>query len=85
MQTVEIRAKVGSSASGLLINAANVTSEAADPDLSNNRDEDHALAPVLVTNKAYICEDTSWCKESNTAINSPFNVYLPIIFRAASG
>lgn len=83
--TIEIRTTVSSRASGILVNTASVTSEVDDPDPSNNYDGEQTLAPVLVTNKARICEDKLWCKESNSVINSPFNVYLPIIFRSSSG
>jgi uncharacterized repeat protein (TIGR01451 family) len=82
--TIEIKARVGSNASGMLVNAASVTSDVDDPDLSNNRDEARTLAPVVVTNKAYICQDALWCKESNSVVNSPFQLYLLIILRTAN-
>jgi len=82
--TIEVTAAVGARASGVLVNAASVTSLVEDSDLSNNRDEAQTFAPVVVTNKAYVCEGRLWCKESNAVINSPFSVYLPMILRAAS-
>jgi len=80
--TIGITVSVKASAFGLLTNSANVNSEVFDPDLSNNRDEEQTLAPIVVINRAYICEDGLWCKESNTVVNSPFTVYLPITLRS---
>jgi uncharacterized repeat protein (TIGR01451 family) len=79
--TIEIAVKVNSSASGLLINTASVYSDVPDPKPSNNCSQERTRSPVLVTNKAYICEDGRWCKESNTVINSQFTFYLPLVLK----
>lgn len=82
--TIEVVVVANPGVRGLLINTADVTSKTFDPDSWNNHAEKRTTAPVPVVNQAYICEGGLWCKES-MVINSPFNVYLPIIFRASSG
>jgi uncharacterized repeat protein (TIGR01451 family) len=82
--TIVLTTTVDSSARGLLINTATVNGGVPDPDPSNYRDEEQTLAPVVVTNTAYICENGQWCKESNTVVIYPFNVYLPTVLKASS-
>jgi len=82
--TIALTVTVNSSAHGLLVNTASVNGAVPDPDLSNYRDEEWVLAPVVVSNTAYICEDRHWCKGSNTVYTYPFNTYLPVVLKASS-
>jgi len=80
--TVEVTVKVNLNAVGILTNTVCVKSGDSDPDHSDNCDEDRIRAPVPVVNRAHICEDGLWCKEA-MAINPPFSVYLPIVFKTS--
>jgi len=82
--TIVLTTVADSSARGLLLNTVRVSSDVPDPNLADRHDEEQTLAPVMVTNTAYICEDGRWCKESNTVVIYPCNVYLPVILKVSS-
>jgi len=85
-QEIQIVATVDPETAGVIHNVAIVSSD-IDPSLSNNVDEEWTTigsSPTLipVVNRAFVCEkDGLWCKYSNTVINSPFSVYLPIVLK----
>jgi uncharacterized repeat protein (TIGR01451 family) len=81
--TISLTTTVDPSARGLLVNTAIVDSEVCDPYPSDRRVEVQTLAPVMVTNTAYICEDGLWCEKS-TATVYPFVVYLPVVLKGSS-
>jgi uncharacterized repeat protein (TIGR01451 family) len=39
--------------------------------------------PIAVTNVAYLCIEGNGCISSNLVINTPYNIYLPIVMRNA--
>ena len=81
--TIEITVAVNSSVVGLLTNTACVISDDdPDPHPLNNCDQEETLTPVPVTNRARVCEDGLWCKETEF-FNYPYNVYLPIVLKSS--
>jgi uncharacterized repeat protein (TIGR01451 family) len=79
--TIVVTVRVSPHASGLLSNVANVTSRSQDLEFSDNCNGMWTMAPVPITNVAFVGEGNLWSKKSNPVINSPHKIYLPIVIK----